>query len=172
MEFPNQNKKLQHMFNLKPCDFLFCCQYCIIVRLPGGILPGCCFQEVTQRHHRCGEGRSILSSLKVRDLGVIFDECLTLDAHNSNICRRATFHLRNNGRIRMLLSFEATSQLIHALITTTLDYCNGSLFSLPRNKIKSLQRIENQAARNLKRIPRRNHITHVLKHLHWLTHVE
>ena len=111
---------------------------------------------------------SILPSPKVRDLGVIFDECLTLDAHISNICRRAHFHLRNIGRIRMLLSFEASSQLIHALITTTLDYCNGILFNLPKNKIERLQRIQNQAARMLKRIPRRNHITPVLKDLHWL----
>ena len=36
---------------------------------------------------------NILPSPKVRDLGVIFDECL--DAHISNICRRAQFHLRN-----------------------------------------------------------------------------
>ena len=78
----------------------------------------------------------------VRDLGVVFDECLTLDAHISNICRRAHFHLRNIGRIRMLLSFEASSQLIHALITTALEYCNGILFNLPKNKIERLQRIQ------------------------------
>ena len=109
---------------------------------------------------------NILPSPKVRDLDVIFDECLTLDAHISNICRRAHFHLRNIGRIRMLLSFEASSQFIHAL-----DYCNGILFNLPKNKIERLQRIQriqNQAAHMLKRIPRRNHITPVLKDLHWL----
>ena len=39
---------------------------------------------------------------------------------------------------------------------------------LPKNKIERLQRIQNQAARMLKRIPRRNHITPVLKDLHWL----
>ena len=111
---------------------------------------------------------NILPSPKVRDLGVIFYECLTLDAHISNICRRAHFHLRNIGRIRMLFSFEASSQLIHTLITTTLDYCNGILFNLPKNKIERLQRIQNQAARMLKRIPGRNHITSVLKDLHWL----
>ena len=81
---------------------------------------------------------------------------------------RNIIHLRNIGRIRMLLSFEASSQLIHALITTTLDYCNGILFNLPKNKIERLQRIQNQAARMLKRIPRRNNITPVLKDLHWL----
>ena len=67
----------------------------------------------------------------------------------------------------MLLSFEASSQLINALITTTLDYCNGILFNLPKNKIEILQRIQNQAARMLKKIPRRNQITPVLKDLHW-----
>ena len=111
---------------------------------------------------------NILPSPKVRDLGVIFDECITLDAHISNICRRAHFHLRNIGRIRMLLSFEASSQFIHALITTTLEYCNGILFNLPKHKIERLQRIQNQAARMLKRIHRRNHITPVLKDLNWL----
>ena len=50
---------------------------------------------------------NILPSPKVRDLGVIFDECLTLDANISNICRSAHFHFRNIRRIRMLLSFEA-----------------------------------------------------------------
>ena len=112
---------------------------------------------------------NILPSPKVKDLGVIFDECLTLDGHISNICRRAHCHLRNIGRIRMLLSFETTSQLIHAQITITLDYCNGTLFNLPRNKIKKLHRIQSQAARMLKRIPRRNHITPVLNDVHRLT---
>ena len=47
----------------------------------------------------------MLLSSKVRGLGVIFDECLTLDAHISNICRSAHFHLRNVERIRTLLLF-------------------------------------------------------------------
>ena len=73
--------------------------------------------------------------------------------------------------IRMLLSFEATSQLIYALITTTLDYCNGILFNLPKKKFERLQRIQriqNQAACMLKSLPKRNHITPVLKYLDWL----
>ena len=110
----------------------------------------------------------ISSSPKVRDLGVIFDNCLSLDAHISNICRSTHFHLRNIGRIRTLLTFDATAQLIHALITTRLDFCNSILYNLPNNKIERLQRIQNQAARMLTRSPRRNHITPVLRELHWL----
>ena len=37
---------------------------------------------------------------------------------------------------------------------------------LPNKQIERLQRIQNQAARMLKRIPRRNHITPVLRELH------
>ena len=77
-------------------------------------------------------------------------------------------HLRNIGRIRTLLTFHATAQLIHALITTRLDFCNSILYNLPNNKIERLQRIQNQAARLLTRSPRRNHITPVLRELHWL----
>ena len=68
----------------------------------------------------------ISSSPKVSDLGVIFDNCLSLDAHISNICRSTHFHLRNIGRIRTLLTFHATAQLIHALITTRLDFVTVS----------------------------------------------
>ena len=52
--------------------------------------------------------------------------------------------------------FYATAQLIHALITSRLDFCNNILYNLPNKQIERLQRIQNQAARMLKRIPRRN----------------
>ena len=78
------------------------------------------------------------------------------------------FGMRGIGRIRNLLTFDATAQLIHALITSRLDFCNSILYNLPNKQIERLQRIQNQAARMLKRIPRRNHITPVLRELHWL----
>ena len=110
----------------------------------------------------------VFQSSKVRDLGVVFDQYLTFHDHISGIYRSTHFHLRNIGRIRNLLTFDATAQLIHALITTRLDFCNSIIYNLPNNKIERLQQIQNQAARMLKRIPRRNHITPVLRELHWL----
>ena len=107
-------------------------------------------------------------SSKVRDLGVVFDQYLTFHDHISGICKSTHFHLRGIGRIRNLLTFDATAQLIHALITSRLDFCNSILYNLPNKQIERLQRIQNQAARMLKRIPRRNHITPVLRELHWL----
>ena len=107
-------------------------------------------------------------SSKVRDLGVVFDQYLTFHDHISGICKSTHFHLRGIGIIRKLLTFDATAQLIHALITSRLDFCNSILYNLPNKQIERLQRIQNQAARMLKRIPRRNHISPVLRELHWL----
>ena len=89
-----------------------------------------------------------------------FYQYLTFHDHISGICKFTPFHLRGIGRIRSLLTFDATAQLIHALITSRLDFCNSILYNKP---IERLQRIQNQAARMLK-----NHITPVLRDLHWL----
>ena len=91
-------------------------------------------------------------SSTVRDLGVVFDQHLTFHDHISGICNSTHFHLRSIVRIRNLLTFDATAQPIHALISTRLDFCNSIIFNLPNNKIERLQRIQNQAAL----IPRHN----------------
>ena len=64
-------------------------------------------------------------SSKVSDLGVVFDQYLTFHDHISGICKYTHFDLRGIGRIQNLLTFDATAQLIHALITSRLDFCNS-----------------------------------------------
>ena len=44
----------------------------------------------------------ITQSLKVRDLGVTFDQFLNFDEHITAICRSTYFHIRNIGKIRNL----------------------------------------------------------------------
>ena len=48
------------------------------------------------------------------------------------------FHVCGIGRIQNLLTFDATAQLIHALITSHLDFCNSILYNLPNNQIERL----------------------------------
>ena len=69
-------------------------------------------------------------SSKVRDICVVFDQYLTFHDHISGICKSTHFHLRGIGRIRNLLTFDGTAQLIHALITSRLDFCNRILYNL------------------------------------------
>ena len=94
----------------------------------------------------------IAQSSKVRDLGVIFDQFLNFDEYISGVCRSTHFHLRNIGRIRHLLSYDACAQLIHALMSIRLDYCNSLLYNLPKGSIERLQKIQNQAARILTKL--------------------
>ena len=75
--------------------------------------------------------------------------------------------MRGIGRILNFLTFDAAAQLIHALITGRLDFCNNIIYNLPNKQIERVQRIQNQTSRMLKRIPRRNHIAPVLRECHW-----
>ena len=105
----------------------------------------------------------ITQSSKVRDLEVIFEEILIFDDHITAICRSTHFHIRNIGKIRNLLSYDACSTIIHALISCRSDYCNSILYNVPRSKMDRLQRLHNQCARILTKLPRMEHITPVLK---------
>ena len=98
--------------------------------------------------------RMITQSSKARDLGVIFDQFLNFDDHITAICRSTHFHIRTIGKIRNLLSYDACSTIIHALITL--------YYNVPKSKTDRLQRLQNQCARILTKSPRREHITPVL----------
>ena len=72
----------------------------------------------------------ISSSDKARNLGVIFDSFMNLEPHITQVCRVASMHLSNVRKIRNMLTDEAASQLIHAFITSRIDYCNSILYTL------------------------------------------
>lgn len=110
----------------------------------------------------------ILPSVQVRNLGVIFDAQLTFNTHFKNVTKVAFYHLRNIAHIRPFLSMPYAERLIHAFITSRLDYCNSLFAGLPASFIKRLQYVQNSAARVLTYTPSRSHITPVLSHLHWL----
>ena len=93
----------------------------------------------------------------MRDLGVTFDQFLNFDDHITAICRSTYFHIRNIGKIRNSLSYNACSTIIHALISCRLDYCNSLLYNVPTYKTDRLQILQNQCARILTKSPRREH---------------
>ena len=103
----------------------------------------------------------IAQSLKVRDLCVTFDQFINLDDHITAICRSTYFHIRNIGKLCILLWYNVFSTVIHTLISCRLDYCNSLLYNVPTHTIDRLQRLQNQCVLILTKSPHREHITPV-----------
>ena len=103
-----------------------------------------------------------------RDLGVILDSELSMKDQIAAMCQSSHYHLTYISRIRKYLTKSATETLVHALISSRLDYGNGFLYVVPKFLIKCLQSVQNSAARIIARCGRYDHITPLLAELHWL----
>ncbi|CAJ1063628.1 galanin receptor type 1b isoform X2 [Xyrichtys novacula] len=114
------------------------------------------------------DGISLASNPTVRNLGVVFDQDLSFSSHIQQISRTAFFHLRNISKIRRILSQSDAEKLVHAFVTSRLDYCNSLLSGCSSKSLRTLQLVQNAAARVLTRTSRREHISPVLASLHWL----
>ena len=110
----------------------------------------------------------IKPSVVVRNLGVYFDEMTSMSYHVSHICKTASYSLHRIGRIRRLLDTASTEKLIHAFVTSKLDYCNSLMYGIDDQYISRLQHIQNSAARIVTRTRKHDHITPTLNELHWL----
>ena len=104
----------------------------------------------------------------VRDLGVVFNHHMTMHENITKTCASCYFHLQNISSIRDSLTDEATIQLVHAFVSSRIDYCNSLLYGIPEYAIKRLQRVQNLAARVVTRSSKYSSITPTLRKLHWL----
>ena len=116
----------------------------------------------------CVDDETITASEIVRNLGVFIDEQLKLDDHVNKIIKTCFHHLRNIFKIRKYLSIDATKSLVHALVTSGLDYCNSLLYGCKTSSIKRLPHTQNYSARTICKIAKYDHISPVLKQLYWL----
>ena len=72
------------------------------------------------------------------------------------------------GKIRKFLNTDTTKSAIVSLVTSRLDYCNGLLCGITDELLCRLQKVQNNAARVVSGSRKYDHITPVLKNLHWL----
>ena len=104
----------------------------------------------------------------VRNLGTIFDSCLSMEKNVNSVTRKCFFNLRNISRIRRYLSEDACKTLVQSLVTSRLDFGNALLIGLSQKVLRKLQSVQNTAARIIQYVPKSHSITPVLKDLHWL----
>ena len=111
---------------------------------------------------------AIMKSSVVRNLGSYIDDKLSMNSHINKVCNASFYYLYNIRQIRKYLSRDSSETLIHAFVSSRLDYCNSLLYGLPQVQIDKIQRVQNAAARLIFEQPKFCHITPVLSQLHWL----
>ena len=104
----------------------------------------------------------------VRNLGVTLDKHISLEKHVKTIVTGAFLKIREIAFYRKYLTYESAKTLMHAYVTSRIDYCNSLLYGLPNNLIKKLQSVLNAAARVVTMTRKFDHISPVLFKLHWL----
>ena len=104
----------------------------------------------------------------VKNLGFTLDCHLTMNAHVSNIARTCYIELRHLASIRRFQTSTATATLISAFALSRNYYCYSLLFDSTHDVTSHSQRILNDEARAILRLPKSSIITTHLKSLHWL----
>ena len=104
----------------------------------------------------------------VRNLGVTFDNSMSMSQHVTGLCRSINYHIRNITMIRKYLDYDTCHSVVRALVLSRLDYCNSLLTGLKQHDLNRLQKLQNKAARLIHLKPKYSHVTPLLMDLHWL----
>ena len=111
----------------------------------------------------------VIPASSVRNIGVMFDNTMSMKNQVTSLCKAVHFHLWNIGRIRKSVTYEACEKIMHDLITFRLDYCSSTLYGVTEAQHQQLQKMFNIAASILTLTPQSNDIeTVLLETLHWL----
>ena len=71
-------------------------------------------------------------------------------------------------QLRHCLDKDDRQRLVSARVLSRIDYCNVALVGLPAISLAPLQRVISAAARFVANLRPRDHVSHVLRDLHWL----
>ena len=112
--------------------------------------------------------QEILRSEKVRNLGAIFDCNANMEHQVMKTAQTAWYHLHAIVKIQRYLTKEQTQSIIHAYVTSRLDQNNSLLGGTTKELLNKLQRIQNAAAKIITGGKKHDHVTPLLKTLHWL----
>ena len=104
----------------------------------------------------------------VKNVGLWIDKNLSLTQHVNNIVSHCYKILKDVGCIKKNLERSHLENLVHAIITSRLDYCNSLFMNISKGNLYKLQKVQNSAARLVLGRNRRQSARAALRELHWL----
>ena len=87
--------------------------------------------------------------------------------HISSLCRTTFLTLWRIESIRPFLS-NSSGKLVASMIMSRLDYCNATFAGVADEQIARIRKMQSNAARSILKISKPDHVTPLLKELHWL----
>ena len=124
-------------------------------------------EKVDLSTFRVGEA-DIPKSDYATNLGTIWDSEMSMERQVNSICKSGFFQLRKIAQLRKYLDNDATEIIVHAFVSSRIDYCNSLLNGVPRYLTDRVQRLQNAAVRMVCRLGKFDHVTQSLISLHWL----
>ena len=112
-------------------------------------------------------GCKIYFSSSARNLSLDIRDDMIVELHIKNVYRMAYSELRRISTIRHLLSVDSTKILVSAFVLSRLAYCNSLLSGCPKHLLEKLQKVQNSAARLVLKAHKRDHVSPLLRTLHW-----
>ncbi len=113
-------------------------------------------------------GEDLIPGDVVKDLGLTFDRNLHFNDHIVKVTASCMSILGQINRIKHVFTTELLIIIINALVFSKLFYCSSVWSSTSGKNIKKLQYIQNFAARIISGHRKYDHVTPILKELHWL----
>ena len=104
----------------------------------------------------------------VRDLGIYLDSDVSMSTHVSRTTSSCFSVLRQIRSIRRSVTRPVLLSLVVSLVLSRLDYGCATLAGLPGQQLDRLQSVLNAAARLVYSARKYDHITPLLRELHWL----
>lgn len=107
-----------------------------------------------------------VANSRQKNLEVKFDSGLKSDKQMNRVVKWSLVQLRIVSKLRSVLSSSDLERVIHAFVSSRLDYCSSLYFGIAHCCLSPLHLVQNAAAGDLTK--KREHITPVLASLHWL----
>ena len=111
-------------------------------------------------------------SASVRDLGIYLDCDVSMKTHVSKVVSGCFAVLRRLRSIRSSVTRPVFVSLVVSLVLSRLDYGNATLAGITDRLTDRLRSVLNAAARLIHAARRTEHVTPLLRDLHWLRYPE
>jgi hypothetical protein len=114
------------------------------------------------------EEQCIRFSTEVKNVGVWLDRNLRMDKHINQSTSHCYKILKDIGRISKCLERGHLERLVHAVISSRLDYCNSLFMNINKEDLYKFQKVQNAASKLIMGKRKRDSASQALKELHWL----